>query len=93
MRAEKIKEICADLLPDLITEKENLRELIDKTYKDRKLTFEKSFDEFREGLTNNDISTIISGLESINNMYGKKLQFQTFEEFDNFMCSDESFKL
>jgi len=93
MRAEKIKEICAELLPDLITEKEELKELINKTYKERKLTFEKSFDEFRKGLTGNDISSIICGLESINNMYGKKLQYQTFEEFDNFMCSDESFKL
>ena len=93
MRAEKIKEICAELLPDLITEKEELKELINKTYKERKLTFEKSFDEFRKGLTNNDISSIICGLESINNMYGKKLQYQTFEEFDSFMCSDESFKL
>ncbi len=93
MRAEKIKEICAELLPDLIAEKEELEELIDKTYKQRKLTFEKSFDEFKQGLTDNDIHSIVCGLESINNMYGKRLQFQTFEEFDNFMCSDDTLEL
>ena len=93
MKAEKIKEICAELLPDLIAEKEELKELIEETYKDRKLIFEKSFDEFRKGLSNNDIFSIICGLESINNMYGKKLQFQTFKEFDNFMCNNENFKL
>lgn len=93
MRAEKVKEICAELIPDLIAEKEELKELIEKTYKERKLTFEKSFDEFKKGLSNNDISSIICGLESINNMYGRKLQFQTFEEFDNFMCSNDTFKL
>jgi hypothetical protein len=93
MRAEKIKEICAELLPDLIAEKEELKELIHKTYKKRKLTFEKSFYEFRQGLTNHDISSIICGLENINSIYSKKLQFQTFKEFDNFMCSDDSFKL
>jgi len=93
MRAEKIKEICAELLPELIAEKEELKELIDKTFKERKLTFEKSFSEFKKGLTDNNISSIICGLENINNMYSKKLQFATFEEFDSFMCSDESFKL
>lgn len=93
MKAEKVKEICAELLPELITEKENLKELIDKTYKERKLTFEKSFEEFKRGLTKNDINSVICGLESINNMYGKKLQFLTFEEFDEFMCSDKNFEL
>jgi len=93
MRAEKIKEICTELLPDLIAEKEELKELIDKTYKERKLTFEESFDKFRKGLGTNDISSIICGLENINNMYGKKLQFLTLKEFDSFMCSNEDFKL
>jgi len=92
MKAEKVKEICAELLPDLIAEKEQLKELIEKTYKERKLTFDKSFSEFQKGLTNNDIDNIMYGLISINSMYGQKLQYETFEEFDSFMCSDESFK-
>ncbi len=89
MRAEKIKEICAEMIPELIAQKNELKDLIEKTYKKRKLTFEKSFNEFKKGLSNNDINSIICGLESINSMYGKKLQFQTFKEFDDFMCSDE----
>ena len=86
MRAEKVKEICAELLPKLITEKEKLKDLIDSTFKERKLKFEMSFAEFKQGLTNNDINSVICGLEKINNMYGKHLQFVTFEEFDKFMC-------
>jgi len=93
MKAEKVKEICAELLPDLITEKNELKELIEKTYKERKLTFEKSFAEFKRGLSNNNINSIMCGLISINSMYKQKLQYETFEKFDIFMCSNESFKL
>jgi len=92
MKAEKVKEICAELLPDLIAEKNELKELIEKTYKERRLTFEKSFSEFQSGLTNNDIDSVMSGLISINSMYGQKLQYETFEEFDNFMLGDDDFK-
>lgn len=93
MKADKIEEICATMLPELIEKKEELKKLISKTYKERKLTFEKSFDEFKKGLSDNDISSIICGLDRINNMYGAKLKFQTFEEFDHFMCSGNNFKL
>ncbi len=92
MKAEKVKEICAELLPDLIAEKNELKELIEKTYKERRLTFEKSFSEFQSGLTNNDIDSVMSGLISINSMYGQKLQYETFEEFDDFMLGDDDFK-
>ncbi len=90
MKAEKIHTICEELMPSLVAEKENLKELIEKTYKNRKLTFDKSFSDFKEGLTSNDISSIMCGLSSINNMYNSKLQFATFEEFNTLMCSDES---
>ena len=92
MKAEKVKEICAKLLPDLIAEKNELKELIEKTYQERKLSFEKSFAEFKNGLAESDINKVMRGLISINSMYGKKLPFETFEEFDSFMCSNKSFK-
>ena len=91
MKAKKIKEICAELLPDLIAEKNELKELIETTYKERKLTFEKSFAEFKSGLNKNDVNGIMCGLISINAMYEQKLQYVTFEEFDSFMCTDEAF--
>jgi hypothetical protein len=92
MKAEEIKKICAELLPALIAEKEELKELIDKTYKERKLTFDKSFDDFKKGLSSNNIDSIMSGLIGINSMYGQTLQFATFEEFDDFMIGDDNFK-
>jgi len=92
MRAEEVHKICADMLPDLIKETEELQALIDKTYKERKLTFEVSFSEFKNGLTDNDVNRVMCGLIEINKMYGKTLQYSTFEEFDTLMCSDEAFK-
>ena len=79
-------------MPNLIAEKEELKELIANTYKERKLIFYKSFSDFKEGLSSDNIESIMNGLIGINSMYGKKLQFSTLEEFDSFMFSDESFK-
>jgi hypothetical protein len=92
MKAEEVKKVCAELLPDLIAEKDELKELIEKTYKERKLTFDKSFVEFKQGLSSNSIDEVMSGLIGINAMYGQKLQFSTFEEFDDFMLGDDNFK-
>lgn len=93
MKAEKVRELYESLLPALIEEKEELKELIAITYKERKLTFEKSYSDFKQGLSKNEIETIVCGLIGINELYGKKLQFETQKEFDDFMVSDCSFKL
>jgi len=93
MKAEEIENICEELMPNLIAEKEELKELIANTYKERKLTFDKSFSDFKEGLSSDNIESIMNGLIGINSMYGKKLQFATLEEFDSFMLSGDSFKM
>ncbi len=91
MKAEKIKELYNELLPSLLEERDELEKLIEKTYRERKITFEKSFEQFKKGLSSKDVDNVISGLIGINAMYGKKLQFETQEEFDDFMASDDSF--
>ncbi len=88
MTAEKIRELYEKLLPLLVEEREELKELIEKTYRERKLSFEKSFDEFKQGLSTNDIDNVICGLIGINEMYGKKLQFETQKEVDDFMVNN-----
>ena len=67
-----------------------LEKLISQTYKDRKLTYEKSWKDFKQGISTNDVEKLISGLNKINSMYGKSLQFQTFDEFDEFMLNSNS---
>lgn len=93
MKLEEIQSICGEFLPDLIMEQGELQELIDRTYQDKKLTFEKSFADFQYGLSKNNIDAMLNGLIGINGIYGKKLQFYSFSQFDNLMLSDESFKL
>jgi hypothetical protein len=93
MKAEKIQALCEELLPDLIAQKDELKALIASTYKERKLTYDNSFAEFKKGLSLSDIDAVMSGLIGINSMYGKKLQFATFEEFDTMMLSESDFIL
>ena len=90
MKAEEIKALCEEMLPTLIEDRKELEKLIETTYKERKLTFEKSFEDFKEGITANDVESVIFGLQNINSMYGKSLKFQTFDEFDKFMLNSNS---
>lgn len=90
MKAEEIKALCEEMLPTLIEDRKELEKLIETTYKERKLTFEKSFEDFKEGITANDVESVIFGLQNINSMYGKSLKFQTFDEFDEFMLNSNS---
>ncbi len=91
MKAEEVAKLCEELLPSLIEDRKELEELIKNTYKERKLTFETSFEDFKMGLSTNNIESLIFGLNGINSLYGKKLQFSTQKEFNNFMISNEVF--
>lgn len=90
MKAEEVKDLCADMLPTLIDDREKLESLIKKTYQDRKVSFNHSFNEFKNGFLSSDIDSFISGLQGINSLYGKNLSFSTFSEFDEFMLDKDS---
>ncbi len=82
--------LCCQHISDI----KELKELIKTTYKERKLAFNESFDKFSKSLSENDADRAIEALSSINQMYGKELQFKSFDEFDDFMLnSDDTFKL
>jgi len=90
MKAEEVNALCADILPSLIEDREKLELLIKKTYQDRKISFDHSFNEFKNGFLSKDIDSFISGLQGINSLYGKNLSFSTFSEFDTFMLDKNS---
>lgn len=90
MKAEEVEALCADMLPTLIDDREKLESLIKKTYQDRKVSFNHSFNEFKNGFLSSDIDSFISGLQGINSLYGKNLSFSTFSEFDEFMLDKDS---
>lgn len=93
LRAENVQKLCEEFLPILIEDRQELEKLIESTYKERKLSFEKSFNDFKQGLLTNDVENIICGLVKINTLYGKTLQFTTQKEFDSFMMSNCNFKM
>lgn len=92
MKAEQIHTICERLLPDLIEDNKQLSKLIETHFKERKVSLEKSFFDFKNGLMLQDIQNVLNGLIGINSSYNKKLQFETFKEFDSLMLSDKPFK-
>jgi hypothetical protein len=92
MKAEQIYAICERLLPDLIEDNRQLSKLIEKHFKERKVSLEKSFSDFKNGLMLQDIQNVMNGLIGINSSYNKKLQFETFKEFDSLMLSNKPFK-
>lgn len=92
MKAEEVEKLCEEFLPSLIEDRKELEELITNTYKERKLTFENSFEEFKKGLSENNIECLISGLNGINGLYGKKLQYSTLKEFNEHRLIRGGFK-
>lgn len=90
IRLEKIQSICNEMLPNLIEDNQALRRLITETYQKRRLSFDKSFDQFKEGLSKNDYAKMVEGLIGINSMYGKSLQYTDFDEFNCMMLDEDS---
>ena len=90
IKADEVAMLCEELMPSLLEDCNELEKLISSTYKERKLDFDKSFEEFTKGLTQNDTAKVILGLQGINSMYGKSLTFETFHSFDECLLDIKS---
>ena len=93
IRLEEITTICADTLPKLISQQEDLQKLIDQTYAERRLVLEQSFASFSKSLNEQSSESILQGLQQINKLYGTSLPFKSQDDFDQFMLSDKAFEL
>jgi len=91
-RREEIEKICDEFLPDLIRDREKLAKLIKTEQRDRDKILDFNFKQLLKSISNSNIDDTIKTLVNINSVYGKKLQYQNFKEFDNMMMSNESFK-
>lgn len=55
--------------------------------------FNNAFDELKSSLNIGDVDGFIAGANKITTALGKEVQFETFEQFDDLMNSDKSFKM
>jgi len=86
---ERISKLCDEMLPQLMEEKDRLAELVDKTHKERKIKLDSSFATFKDGLNSEDIDEAMKGLREINEVFGIKSQFDSYDEFCAFMIEND----
>ncbi|WP_026943923.1 hypothetical protein [Helicobacter rodentium] len=79
-RAEAIITLCAENLPQLIEEREEIEKLIESTHKERLITLESSFADCAIAIENNDDVTYTEALQKINALWGAELKIKTIDD-------------
>lgn len=86
-----IQSICDESLPRIRDERAQLESLIESHFSDRKDSFLKCFNALETSIRDKDDLSFIETLNIINSQFETTLQFTNFEDFDDFMESDEDF--
>lgn len=76
-RAEAIATLCAENLPQLIEEREELEKLIESTHKERLITLDSSFAECAIAMEKDDYDAYTKALQKINALWGAELKIKT----------------
>jgi len=91
-RRQEVQALCDTLVPEIKKSRIQLEQYIDKYFSNRNEEFTQAFNILDNSLGEWDPDKFAAGLERINNQFSASLQFKTFDEFDEFMKSDETFK-
>jgi len=91
-RRKHLEEMCLHLIPKIKQDRVELESKFNEYFSKRSKTFTDAFNNLDEAIIESNPDKFISGLETINNQFGKTLQFKTFNEFDSFMESNEAFE-
>lgn len=96
-RRAQIEKVIDEFLPQLVEDNEKLETLIKTKFKDMKLKLDSSFADLQNAIKNAIISSnstlFINSLVQINGVYGQKLKYVSFKEFDQAMLSDNVIKI
>lgn len=82
LRAEEIADIVAQKLPALIENREKLEELIASTHKERLMSLESSFADYKKAYQNADDNDIYDGLNRICNLYDSSLSIKDINDVE-----------
>ncbi|WP_233707727.1 hypothetical protein [Helicobacter aurati] len=80
MRAEEITTLVVEKLPALINERKELTALIESVHKQRLLSLESSFADYRQASINCDDEGIYQALNRINKLWGAELSVKTIDD-------------
>lgn len=82
LRAEEIADIVAQKLPALIENREKLEELIASTHKERLMSLDSSFADYKKAYQNADDNSIYDGLNRICNLYDSSLSIKDINDVE-----------
>ena len=92
-RRAEIEKVIDEFLPQLIEDNEKLEALIKTKFKDMKLKLDSSFADLQNAIISSNSTLFINSLVQINGIYGQKLKYVSFKEFDQAMLSDNVIKI
>lgn len=92
-RRAEIEKVIDEFLPQLIEDNEKLETLIKTKFKDMKLKLDSSFADLQNAIISSNSTLFINSLVQINEIYGQKLKYVSFKEFDQAMISDSAIKI
>lgn len=92
-RRAEIEKVIDEFLPQLIEDNEKLETLIKTKFKDMKLKLNSSFADLQNAIIGSNSTLFINSLVQINGIYGQKLKYVSFKEFDQAMISDSAIKI
>ena len=92
-RRAEIEKVIDEFLPQLVEDNEKLETLIKTKFKDMKLKLDSSFEDLQNSIIGSNSTLFINSLVQINGVYGQKLKYVSFEEFDQAMISDNAIKI
>lgn len=92
-RRAEIEKVIDEFLPQLVEDNEKLETLIKTKFKDMKLKLDSSFADLQNAIISSNSTLFINSLVQINGVYGQKLKYVSFKEFDQAMLSDNVIKI
>lgn len=91
-RRLQIEAECAQAVAAIIEYRRNMEQVVSDYLKFRYDTFEAGFQAMDKAIIDDDIDGYIGGNAAIQKVLGYDVQFETQDEFDELMMSDEAFK-
>ncbi len=85
-----IEAMCEQAIKQMNAYKSQLEYLYIQEQKYRAATFKNLLNSMDKCIFNNDVDGFCSSINELGSVFGVKLQFNNFQEFDNFMNDDES---
>lgn len=92
-RRVEIERVCAQVIPQMIADRDQLEGLIDQHLAEHRLALDRSFANMSTAKDAEDVTGFLDGLKALNAAYGKALQWNSQAEFDTLMLSDEPLRI